>query len=348
VNLEEGLRLLAQSGPLTVLALLPYGVMLAIDSLAWRLLLAPATRARVGLASSFAARTAGEAVGQSLPSAGIAGEAAAAWLLRLRAGTPLGEVIGTLAARRFLLALGHGLILAAAAVVIASSTPTVPTELPWLLALSAAAMLVVAAVGPGLLRRTSPFARLHLALRRVPWAALQVWLEDPRARLREADRETARVFGRGTWLVAGGLYVLMYLTESVETFLLLVLLGAEVSPVAVLAVEPLLSLLRAAVFFVPAGLGVQDLGYVAFLHACGVPEAATLGAAFVVLKRLKELVWVATGWTILLAAGGRDAVPAGRHEEKTDEPRATTHPVHLRVAQPDDPDASDRARAARA
>jgi uncharacterized membrane protein YbhN (UPF0104 family) len=316
VNLEEGLRMLAQSGPLTVLALLPYGVMLAIDSLAWRLLLAPATRARVGLASSFAARTAGEAVGQSLPSAGIAGEAAAAWLLRLRAGTPLGEVIGTLAARRFLLALGHGLILAAAAVVIASSTPTVPTELPWLLALSAAAMLVVAAVGPGLLRRTSPFARLHLALRRVPWAALQVWLE--------------------------------YLTESVETFLLLVLLGAEVSPVAVLAVEPLLSLLRAAVFFVPAGLGVQDLGYVAFLHACGVPEAATLGAAFVVLKRLKELVWVATGWTILLAAGGRDAVPAGRHEEKTDEPRATTHPVHLRVAQPDDPDASDRARAARA
>jgi uncharacterized membrane protein YbhN (UPF0104 family) len=62
------------------------------------------------------------------------------------------------------------------------------------------------------------------------------------------------------------------------------------------------------VFFVPAGLGVQDLGYVAFLHASGVPEAAALGAAFVVLKRAKELAWVAAGWTILLAAGGRSSV----------------------------------------
>jgi hypothetical protein len=323
--LEEGLRLLVRSGPLTALALLPFAVILAIDGLGWRRLFAPPTRARVSLGSAFAARAAGEAVGQSLPSAGIAGEAAAAWLLRVRTATPLGESIGTLTARRFLLALGHGLTLALAAGVLALAPPSAPRDLVWLLAVAAAATLAVAVAGPKLLRRPAPFARLHVALRRVPWTGVRMWLEGPSARLPEADHATTRVFRRvdGPWIGAGALYFAMYLTEILETWFLLRLLGAEVPLTTVLVMEPLLSLLRAIVFFVPAGLGVQDLGYVAFLHAGGVPDAATLGAAFVLLKRLKELVWAAAGWSLLLVAAARStgAAPPAAVKERSQSSR---------------------------
>jgi hypothetical protein len=55
---------------------------------------------------------------------------------------------------------------------------------------------------------------------------------------------------------------------------------------------------------------VQDLGYMAFLSALGsqsgaLGDAAALGAAFVILKRAKELFWVAVGYGVLLLAGGR-------------------------------------------
>jgi hypothetical protein len=61
---------------------------------------------------------------------------------------------------------------------------------------------------------------------------------------------------------------------------------------------------------VPAGLGVQDLGYVLSLRAIGIPDAATVSAAFVLLKRGKDVFWILVGF-LLLGAGERRARPSG-------------------------------------
>ena len=53
-------------------------------------------------------------------------------------------------------------------------------------------------------------------------------------------------------------------------------------------------------FFAPAGIGVQDVGYLAVLNAYGVPDANAIGPAFVVLKRMKELVFVAFGYALFV------------------------------------------------
>jgi uncharacterized membrane protein YbhN (UPF0104 family) len=58
-------------------------------------------------------------------------------------------------------------------------------------------------------------------------------------------------------------------------------------------------------FFSPGGLGVQDLGYMAFLSALGIPEAPAVSAAFVVLKRSKEILWIGVGYALLLLGGER-------------------------------------------
>ena len=79
------------------------------------------------------------------------------------------------------------------------------------------------------------------------------------------------------------------------------LLGIDLSFAAVLAFEPVVSFARSAAFFIPAGLGVQDAGYMALLRAAGIPDAINRAAAFVLLKRFKELFWIAVGWMLLLA-----------------------------------------------
>jgi hypothetical protein len=56
---------------------------------------------------------------------------------------------------------------------------------------------------------------------------------------------------------------------------------------------------RGLAFFVPAGLGIQDIGYLAFLRGFGVPHAVTVGAAFVFVKRSKEIFWILIGYLLL-------------------------------------------------
>jgi len=67
--------------------------------------------------------------------------------------------------------------------------------------------------------------------------------------------------------------------------------------------------LRSVGCFAPGGLGVQDLGYVAALGALGVPDAVTAGAAFVVMKRAKELAWALVGYASLLLPSMRAEAP---------------------------------------
>jgi uncharacterized membrane protein YbhN (UPF0104 family) len=99
------------------------------------------------------------------------------------------------------------------------------------------------------------------------------------------------------WLASTAIYFAAWMVEATETFLLLRLLGAQVSFLEVFPIEATLSFVRSAAFLAPAGLGVQDLGYVALLPA--VPHPVVL--AFVASKRGKELLWAAVGYLALLA-----------------------------------------------
>jgi len=352
VDLAAGARRLASAGPLALLALVPAGLVLAADALGWRRLLSPVRRRRVGLPRLFAARLCGEAVAQTLPSAGLAGEAASAWYLSRHAELTLGESIGSLAARRVRVAQGHGAVLLLAAAV-GLNAPAVPGRFVALAAVAAALLLGTAGLGSLLLLSGAPFVRVREGLRQLPWEAARAWAGARFASLGVAQREASRSFV-GPWrarAAASFCYALVFLVEVVDTWLLLRLVGAEVSFAQALAVEPLVSLLRAFAFFAPAGLGVQDLGYVTLFQAVGVPQLAAVGAGFVLLKRLRELVWTGLGWSVLVAAEARarpkDEGPNTQlEEEASSEAGAAEDPVRLRVAQPDHADASDRARVA--
>jgi uncharacterized membrane protein YbhN (UPF0104 family) len=80
----------------------------------------------------------------------------------------------------------------------------------------------------------------------------------------------------------------------------------ELPLLTAVVVETAIIVLRSVAVPVPAGLGVQDVGYVLCLKALDVPDATTVGTAFVLLKRGKDLFWILAGFA-LLALGERGA-----------------------------------------
>src|SRR5262245_8122215 len=136
VDISAGVDRVAAIGPLAAVAFLPALLVLSFDALGWKLLLARDRRRNLPFLRLLAGRLCGEAVSQSLPSAGLAGEAASAWYLSRHTPLSLGESIGSLAARRVRIAQGHGVVLALASLV-TLATRGIPGRLAAFCALSA-------------------------------------------------------------------------------------------------------------------------------------------------------------------------------------------------------------------
>lgn len=307
------MSLLSDLGPLLVFAFMPYAVVLAIDALGWRLLWSLSTRRRAGLSHALMARLAGEAVAQTIPWVALAGEAASAWWLARRTEVPVGHALGTLVVRRLLLAPGHGLVLAVAAVA-ALQQPSLPELLGAGMAAAALLLPVAAAGGSRFLRDGAPFSRIQVALARWGWVRRSLRGCASSGHLLDADREAERLL-TGPWrrrVAAVLCFAFVFVAEACETYFLLRLLGVHVSPSAALTLESAVGLARSVAVFAPAGLGVQELGYFTLLRLMGVPNGIGAAAAFVVLKRLKDVVWLAAGWLVLLNLDAPQALKAAQ------------------------------------
>lgn len=287
---------LAALGPWVTVALLPYVVAIGLDTIGWRQLLARLGHA-VSLPKLFGVRLASEAVLLSLPAGAVVAESVKPWLLT-REGVPVADTAATLAAKKTLTIGTHGvyLLLALATGVLATIAP----RLPLLVAGAAVVLLVIATVMLASLRSAAIAARLHRLLSTIPIARAQRWLSSRRAGFHDTDTRLRSLLFPADHLLSSALpFLLCWLAESFESFVLLSLLGTGVTFFDALAIEAGMSVLRTVAFFVPAGLGVQDVAWVSALRALGVPDATSTGAAFVTLKRGKELCWIVVGYVVL-------------------------------------------------
>ena len=105
-------------------------------------------------------------------------------------------------------------------------------------------------------------------------------------------------------------YFACWLVEAFETALILRLVGGPLDLGLAMTAEVGVSLVRSIGNVAPAGLGVQDAGYAVLFEALGVPAPTT--AAFVLLKRGKELVWIAVGYALLASMRRPRAVDSAR------------------------------------
>ena len=288
------------------LVALPQAAALAVESYGWKLALRVIGR-EVPFLPLFRVRVATEALTQSLPAGVLVGESVKPMLLKRRLGLPLNDGVAAIVARKYLLILSQGsyvVIIATlgfGALHSASLGILGSGGLEWI-AYGAGSALLLAAMGLGAWLKQSPLAGATFdLLGRLPSVRLACWLRESERRFVDTDRTVSRFFreGLGSHLLPGLGFLVGWLIESSEAFLILRLLGMDVTFIEVASLEVLVTFLRHVAFVVPAGLGIQDLGYVTGLAALGVPEVASLGAAFVLIKRTKELFFVAVGYVLL-------------------------------------------------
>jgi uncharacterized membrane protein YbhN (UPF0104 family) len=288
------------------LVLVPMGAALFSESVGW----AWAFRSfghSVPILGLFRVRVASEALASSLPAGMLFCESTKPFLLARHCGLRAETSIAGMAARKYLLLVSQAVYLCLFAVLGAAFLETASLGLLGAPGLSYAvfgAGLSVGLSGLGCalaLHRGRVAERVLELLSRLPLPKLQRVLQSSRTRFTETDSEL-RSFFQGP-LLATSLPALVFfaswLLEALETYFILRLLGVQLPFVAVAGFEVVLSLLRHLTFLLPAGLGVQDLGYVAFLRVLGVADPLVVGAAFTLLKRAKECTWAVLGFALL-------------------------------------------------
>jgi uncharacterized membrane protein YbhN (UPF0104 family) len=260
----------------------------------------------------------GEALMLGLPSGSMVNDSMQPYLLKRRCAFLLESGIVATVGRKFLVVLSHGLFLALATVLSwgvldrASHAAIGRGGLPWLL-LAASAVMSGAALAGALATAHGRLAdRIHRRLDRWGGRWLGTWLERNAPRFSRTDTALAGFFARGSASLAGPVlfHLAAWLVRALETLVFLRLLGVQVPLASAMVVETSLILLRSLAVPVPAGLGVQDAGYVLALRALGVADATTVGAAFVVMKRGKDLFWILAGFaTLTLGSRHQSATP---------------------------------------
>jgi hypothetical protein len=292
---------LSAVGPLAPLALLPATAEMGLEAMSYRLLLR-----RLGYVlpwrGAVLAHLRAEAIRLSLPGGPALAEGFRPVAFARHAGAFLGDATAALAVRKLAHLGTHGVFLAAGASLgldlVARAVPALPAgpraALPWAVGgtLTLAAVLLAWTLLHG-----SVVTRAERALSAIASGRLASMLERRRAEYAAVDARLRQLIGSHPALVAWNVATALasWCTTAVESWALLRLVGARTGVGEVLALESVVSLLRSVAFAVPGGLGVQDLGYHALLRgAVGDGPAA----AFVLLKRARDLCWLAAGWAL--------------------------------------------------
>jgi uncharacterized membrane protein YbhN (UPF0104 family) len=294
------------------LVLIPYFFMLLSDTLGWQ-----ATFDRpIKLAALWHLRVATEAVVASLPAGVAVGESLRVLLLERLFGLSVPAATANVIVSKLAMALAQGIFIVggvalAISPVEANSPMNVGSATGGKAMTAAVAFLVVIGGAWFLLARGRILTRALALVRKMGGRRLSHRLARLAAPIAELERGFATLarLPRGQIAKSLAFFFAGWLCLGLEDWLLLRLLGADVSMAAAVSIEAAVSVVRIGFFFMPGGLGAQEASYYGLLGLYGVPNAEAIAAAFVLLKRAKELVWIALGYLLLvpLPAKPRDA-----------------------------------------
>lgn len=275
------------------LVLLPYGLLNLLVTLSWSALLLT-SEVRPSLGRLFMLRLAGESLNQLTPTATMGGEPFKAMRLTA-AGVPWEEATASVLIQRGILVLGLvtyivlGLVLAPFLLHGTSSNLEVLGLGTLLLGAGGLAFVYLQSRGPCLMG-----VRLLERLRLCPDRLKAK--ESELAKLDAFLAEFYRLYPR-RGLLAFVLVLAGWAAQAVEVYLVFQLLGHPISWGLAVCLDALVMLFAAVGFLIPASIGVQDGGGV--LLSLGFNLGAALGAAFGILRRIREAFWLSLGLMVL-------------------------------------------------
>jgi hypothetical protein len=307
-------RALTEAGRWAPLAFVPFVAAMTFDATGIGILLGTLGR-RVRLARLLPIRIATEALHLTAPAGFVVADSATAALLDSRCQVPVDEGAVLAIARKWLVMRAHGAYIALGAAGGATLLAGVSSRslggpwLPWAVGASGLLPLTLSLLLGAGFRGRPALARIQAALGRLPIRAVRQRVARWQTGAARVDAKLARVGAarRETWIACASFFG-GWICETLETALIVKLVGGPLDLPFAMGVEVGISMLRSVGNVAPAGLGVQDAGYAVLFEAVGLPPHTT--AAFVLLKRAKELVWIAFGYGLLITMRRTKGVPA--------------------------------------
>lgn len=326
-DLRAGWERIRAIGPVVLLVLLPYPVVLGCDALAWRRL-GGALGERLRVRDVFRVRLSTEAVSMSTPGGVIWAEGLAPLLIARRSGARIANVVAASTARRWLILRMHcvyivGTVAFGFTALSRASRHLVGSDaLVFAVVIAAIVVALVSLLIEKVTARGRVAGRISRSLGGTRFRVIRTWIELRRHHFTEADEGITKLAADKPAQRRASVALLgLWLSEGLETFLILRLLGADLGLAAVMSFDAALSVVRSAAVFAPAGIGVQDLGYLVVLDAYGVPAASGIAPAFLVVKRLKEVFWIVVGLILLGIKKKEPPPPASTARVAPDEAR---------------------------
>ena len=293
VGLEGTLAQVRQVGWNFPPLLLPSLLMWVLFSLGWWWTLPPG----VSFPNLFLIRTAGEAVNTITPLAYLGGEPLKASLLS-RLGMPLTDGLASVVVTKTITVFAYCLF-----IFLGLATALVGTR--------TSSSALVGGIGAGLFlalsvlvlyysQKRGLFSYLHrlaywVGIRGEAWRAKREVLEILDAKILSLYRNSKSLSGCLLFSILG------WLISPIETYFFLWALGTPVDLITTIVIQALVLGVKAASFFIPAGLGAQEGGNVLIFVALGMSGEVAL--AFSLLRRAREVAWILIGLMVLTRYG---------------------------------------------
>ncbi|MGC4096791.1 MAG: lysylphosphatidylglycerol synthase transmembrane domain-containing protein [Nitrospira sp.] len=290
-------------GPLALLAILiPSVLMYSVEAYGWKVVLGRAAQ-RVPFWRLLMIRTAGEVVNMTTPTAYLGGEPLKAYLLK-QYDVPMAEGAASVVIAKTTMTIAEvfyiltGIALAFWILGVGSSAGQTITA-----ALVSVGLLVCSIAGFVFIQHRGLFASILSLVKKLGLRIRS--LEKQEKHLRSIDQTIQHFYGhhQKAFYASLGVYFLGWMAESLEVFGIIYLLGGSVSLLSALSIGALAVFIKGGSFFIPGSLGAQDAGNLLLLQAFGYSDLT--GITFALVRRFRELVWIAVGLLCLAIVGKR-------------------------------------------
>ncbi len=284
---------LSQVGPWIVVVVLGYGLAQFSFVLAWRVLV-DSEADSVGLWELFRVYLAGDAVNYVVVSGNLAGEPLKAHLLRDR--LPMVKGLSSVTINKLSETVSM-VVFQAFGIGLAFAYHLMTPEMAW------GSLAVFACMTTGIAlffwrQKKGLFGWIFVGLSRVGIA--RAFFERMGSKAQRLDDQISGFYDAGgpRFFLSLAFNFLGWCGGAVEAYFLLKLLGVNASLPMVFAIEAISILANNLFFFVPARLGGSDGGKVLVFLSMGMSSA--MGFAFGLLRRAREVFYVALGFLFLI------------------------------------------------
>jgi len=286
---------------LLLVLVFPTCLAVVADTLGWRFTFVTPPRSFVRLVG---VRLAGEAVNLVTPTASLGGDLVKAFLLRPT--VPLRQAVASVIADKTTGVTSQVVLLLAGLLVGALVLPVSSTVLSIMAGSLVVEIVCVAGFVTVQLRGVVGRGGRLLARLRMPLS------RERQAALDGTDRvlRSLYIHHSGGLLASVLWHFLGFAVGTLEIYLFVRLLGLPISVASAFAAGALSTAVKFFSFMIPGSLGALEGGNVAIFAAFGLGE--TTGLTYTLVRRLREIVWVAAGFLASSLVSARPVPPTER------------------------------------